>query len=84
MCQYRTDQRDADDAGRMGIDVSEVVRLASSKWNFTAYSPGLVGGHCIPVDPYYMISEAVPAGGLICLDQARLRHNEKHGRICGR
>lgn len=48
--------------GRMGIDVSEVVRLASSKWNFTAYSPGLVGGHCIPVDPYYMISEAARRG----------------------
>ncbi len=48
--------------GRMGIDVSEVVRLASSKWNFTTYSPGLVGGHCIPVDPYYMISEAARWG----------------------
>lgn len=36
------------------IDLREVLKAASSKWNFTAYEPGLVGGHCIGVDPYYL------------------------------
>ncbi len=47
---------------KMGIDTNEVIKLAASKWNFTEYSPGLVGGHCIPVDPYYLIAEASRAG----------------------
>ena len=38
---------------KLNINFKEVVRLASSKWNFHNYSPGLVGGHCLPVDPYY-------------------------------
>ena len=36
------------------MDFKEVKRLALSKWNFHNYSPGLVGGHCLPVDPYYL------------------------------
>ncbi len=39
----------------MGIDVNEVIKAASTKWNFMEVYPGLVGGHCIPVDPYYLI-----------------------------
>ncbi len=39
----------------MGIDVNEVIKGASTKWNFMEVYPGLVGGHCIPVDPYYLI-----------------------------
>lgn len=39
----------------MGIDVNEVIRSAATKWNFMEVYPGLVGGHCIPVDPYYLI-----------------------------
>ena len=39
---------------RMGIDTSEVLAAAGTKWNFLKYSPGLVGGHCISVDPYYL------------------------------
>lgn len=42
----------------MGMSLREVLDLASTKWNFSSYAPGLVGGHCIPVDPYYLISEA--------------------------
>ena len=38
---------------KLGINFNEVKRLALSKWNFHNYSPGLVGGHCLPVDPYY-------------------------------
>lgn len=40
------------------IEFSEVERLAKTRWNFFDVSPGLVGGHCIPVDPYYMINSA--------------------------
>ena len=39
---------------RLGLDFNEVIRLASSKWNFLKFKPGLVGGHCLPVDPYYL------------------------------
>ena len=38
---------------KMNIDFNNVFKLASTKWNFGKYSPGLVGGHCLPVDPYY-------------------------------
>ena len=44
--------------GAMGIDTHDVIEAASSKWNFIKLSPGLVGGHCISVDPYYLIQKA--------------------------
>jgi UDP-N-acetyl-D-galactosamine dehydrogenase len=47
---------------RLGIDTSEVLKAASTKWNFHRYSPGLVGGHCIPVDPYYLVHKAKEVG----------------------
>lgn len=40
---------------KMGIDVVEVLKAAETKWNFHSYRPGFVGGHCIPVDPYYLV-----------------------------
>ena len=43
---------------RMGIDTMDVVRTAATKWNFMPFSPGLVGGHCIGVDPYYLTHKA--------------------------
>ena len=43
---------------KMGIDTHDVIEAASSKWNFIKLSPGLVGGHCISVDPYYLIQKA--------------------------
>jgi UDP-N-acetyl-D-galactosamine dehydrogenase len=39
---------------RLNIEFNEVIRLAKTKWNFIEFSPGLVGGHCLPVDPYYL------------------------------
>lgn len=39
---------------KLKLDFFEVIRLAKSKWNFLNFSPGLVGGHCLPVDPYYL------------------------------
>lgn len=42
----------------MGIDTNDVIEAAASKWNFIKLKPGLVGGHCISVDPYYLIQKA--------------------------
>ena len=39
---------------RMGLNFKNIVRLARTKWNFLRFNPGLVGGHCLPVDPYYL------------------------------
>ena len=47
---------------RMGIDTAEVLRAASTKWNFVRFHPGLVGGHCIGVDPYYLTHKAETLG----------------------
>tara|TARA_B100000886_G_scaffold312361_1_gene248259 strand:+ start:5151 stop:6428 length:1278 start_codon:yes stop_codon:yes gene_type:complete len=47
---------------RMGIDTNEVIDAASTKWNFLKYSPGLVGGHCISVDPYYLTYKSKKLG----------------------
>lgn len=44
--------------GRMGINTFEVLEAAGTKWNFLKFFPGLVGGHCIGVDPYYMVHKA--------------------------
>lgn len=46
----------------VGIDTSEVLEAASTKWNFIPFRPGLVGGHCIGVDPYYLIHKAKELG----------------------
>lgn len=47
---------------RIGIDTNEVLEAASTKWNFLKYKPGLVGGHCIGVDPYYLAHKAESLG----------------------
>lgn len=47
---------------KVGIDTNEVVEAAGSKWNFHKYTPGLVGGHCIGVDPYYLMHKAKQLG----------------------
>ena len=47
---------------KMGIDTNEVLDAAGSKWNFLKYKPGLVGGHCIGVDPYYLAHKAESLG----------------------
>ena len=57
----------------MGIDTRDVIEAASSKWNFIKMSPGLVGGHCISVDPYYLIQKAQVYGVL-----PRIMHNARH------
>ena len=47
---------------RLGIDTEEVLKAAGSKWNFLPFRPGLVGGHCIGVDPYYLTHKAMKVG----------------------
>ena len=47
---------------KMGLNTKDVLDAAATKWNFHRYSPGLVGGHCIPVDPYYLVYKARDMG----------------------
>lgn len=47
---------------RIGIDTTDVIEAAATKWNFLKYKPGLVGGHCIGVDPYYLAHKAQSLG----------------------
>jgi len=47
---------------RIGIDTNEVLQAANTKWNFLPFKPGLVGGHCIGVDPYYLVYKAEGVG----------------------
>jgi len=47
---------------KIGIDTNDVLEAAGTKWNFLKYRPGLVGGHCISVDPYYLASKAESLG----------------------
>lgn len=49
---------------KIGIDTSDVIEAASTKWNFLKFKPGLVGGHCIGVDPYYLAHKAESLGYL--------------------
>ena len=48
--------------GKMDIDIMDVLKAAETKWNFHAYKPGFVGGHCIPVDPYYLVFRSKQLG----------------------
>ncbi len=63
----------------MGIDTHEVIEAAASKWNFIKLSPGLVGGHCISVDPYYLIQKAQVYGVLPRVMFAARRLNDGMG-----
>ena len=63
----------------MGIDTNEVIDAAASKWNFIRLRPGLVGGHCISVDPYYLIQKAQVYGVLPRIMSAARRLNDGMG-----
>ncbi len=63
----------------MGIDTGDVIEAASSKWNFIKLKPGLVGGHCISVDPYYLIQKAQVYGVLPRVMSAARRLNDGMG-----
>lgn len=63
----------------MDIDTHDVIEAASSKWNFIKLSPGLVGGHCISVDPYYLIQKAQVYGVLPRVMSSARRLNDGMG-----
>jgi UDP-N-acetyl-D-glucosamine/UDP-N-acetyl-D-galactosamine dehydrogenase len=65
---------------RLGIDTHEVLAAAGSKWNFLPFKPGLVGGHCIGVDPYYLIQKAQSVGYFPDILLACRRINDAMGR----
>lgn len=65
---------------KVGIDTSEVLRAAGTKWNFLPFRPGLVGGHCIGVDPYYLTHKAEMLGYIPQVIQAGRRINDGMGK----
>ena len=65
---------------RLGIDTHDVLAAAGTKWNFLPFKPGLVGGHCIGVDPYYLIQKAQEVGYYPDILLACRRINEAMGR----
>lgn len=65
---------------KMGIDTKAVLEAASTKWNFLRFSPGLVGGHCIGVDPYYLTYKAEQLGYHSQIILAGRRINDDMGR----
>lgn len=65
---------------RLGIRTNDVLEAASTKWNFLRFSPGLVGGHCIGVDPYYLTSKAEAVGYHPEVILAGRRINDDMGR----
>ncbi|WP_417915194.1 Vi polysaccharide biosynthesis UDP-N-acetylglucosamine C-6 dehydrogenase TviB [Candidatus Electronema sp. JM] len=65
---------------RLGIDTMEVLKAAGTKWNFLPFRPGLVGGHCIGVDPYYLTHKAQQVGYHPEVILAGRRLNDNMGR----
>lgn len=66
---------------RMGIDTAEVLEAAGTKWNFLRFRPGLVGGHCIGVDPYYLTHKADKLGYHPQVILAGRRINDNMGKF---
>lgn len=69
---------------RLGIPTAAVLEAAATKWNFLPFKPGLVGGHCIGVDPYYLTSRAVQSGYQPEVILAGRRINDEMGRVVAR
>jgi len=66
---------------KIGIDTNEVLDAAATKWNFLHYKPGLVGGHCISVDPYYLAYKAEELGYHPAVLLSGRRVNDQMGRF---
>ena len=66
---------------RLGIDTNEVLDAAGTKWNFLKFRPGLVGGHCIGVDPYYLTHKAEKVGYIPQVILAGRRINDSMGKF---
>lgn len=70
--------------GRLGLDTGDVLAAARTKWNFLGFTPGLVGGHCIGVDPYYLTHKAQKVGYHPQVVLAGRRVNDSIGPHIGR
>ena len=68
---------------RMGIDTNDVLDAAGTKWNFLKYKPGLVGGHCIGVDPYYLKQKAQMLGYYPAVISSGRKVNDSIGEFIG-
>jgi UDP-N-acetyl-D-glucosamine/UDP-N-acetyl-D-galactosamine dehydrogenase len=66
---------------KLGLDTNEVLEAAGTKWNFLPFKPGLVGGHCIGVDPYYLTHKAVEIGYTPEVILAGRRINDSMGKF---
>ncbi|WP_420571265.1 nucleotide sugar dehydrogenase [Kordia sp.] len=66
--------------GKLGIDTHEVLEAAGTKWNFLPFTPGLVGGHCIGVDPYYLTHKAKSVGYIPQVILAGRKINDNMGK----
>ncbi|MCH2193783.1 nucleotide sugar dehydrogenase [Kordia sp.] len=66
--------------GKLGIDTHEVLEAAGTKWNFLSFTPGLVGGHCIGVDPYYLTHKAKSVGYIPQVILAGRKINDNMGK----
>jgi len=66
---------------RLGIDTNDVLEAAGTKWNFLRFTPGLVGGHCIGVDPYYLTHKAEKIGYIPQVILAGRRINDGMGKF---
>lgn len=66
---------------KLGVDTNEVLEAAGTKWNFLSFKPGLVGGHCIGVDPYYLTHKAEKIGYIPQVILAGRRINDSMGRF---
>ena len=69
---------------KLGIDTEEVLEAAGTKWNFLPFRPGMVGGHCIGVDPYYLTHKAEQVGFLPQIMHAGRRVNEGMAKYAAR
>ncbi len=69
---------------RVGIDTTDVLAAAGTKWNFLKFQPGLVGGHCIGVDPYYLTHKAEQLGYIPQVILAGRRINDSMGKFVAR
>jgi len=69
---------------KMGIDTHDVIEAAGTKWNFHKYHPGLVGGHCISVDPYYLMHKSKQLGHDPQVIAAGRRINDEMPRFIGK
>ncbi len=69
---------------RLDIDTLDVLEAAGTKWNFLPFRPGLVGGHCIGVDPYYLTYKAEAVGHHPQVDPGGAQDQRQHGQVRGR